>query len=110
MVVLRDCHRHKISPPDSRSAEGQLFQEEAIQFLEPGCQLGTQILLHKLGGPSICGAFQFFLQASFLVFSNFCKVLVPKEKKTRHHEKRSYLNYSMHKLSLGRGRVQTYPW
>jgi len=109
MVVLRDCHRRKISPPDPKSAEGQLFEEEAVQFLEPGRQLGTQILLHELGGPSICGAFQFFLRPSFLVFNIFCRVLVPKEKKTIHHEKRSYLNYSMHTLSLGSGRVQTYP-
>lgn len=112
MVVFRDCHRCKTSPPDPRSAEGQLFvEEEAIQFLEPGRQLGTQILLHELGGPSIYGAFQFFLRPSFLVFNICCRVSVPKEKKTRHREKRGYLNYSMHTLSLSLGseRVQTYP-
>jgi hypothetical protein len=109
MVVLRDCHRRKTSRPNPRSAEGQLFEEKAVQLSEPGRQLGTQILLHKLGGPSICEALQFFLRPSFLVFNIFCRVLVPEEKKTRHHEKRGYLNYSMHTLSLGSGRVQTYP-
>jgi hypothetical protein len=109
MVVLRDCHRRKTSPPDPKSAKGQLFGEEAVQLSEPGRQLGTQILIHELGGPSICGALQFFLRPSFLIFSIFYRVSVPEEKKTRHHEKRGYLNYSMHTLSLGSRRVQTYP-
>jgi len=76
MVVLRDCHRRKTSPPDSRSVEGQLFVEKAVQLSEPVCQLGTQILLHELGGPSIYEALQFFLRPSFLVFNIFCRVSV----------------------------------
>jgi len=99
MVVLRDCHCCKTSSPDPRSAEGQLFGEETVQLSKPGRQLGTQILLHELSGPSICGALQFFLRPSFLVFNIFCRVPVPEEKKTRHHEKRGYLNYSIHTLS-----------
>jgi hypothetical protein len=105
MVILHDGHRRKTSPPDPKTAEGRLFGEEAVQLSESGRQLGTQILLHELSGPSIYGAFQFFLQPSFLIFNIFFRVPIPEEKKTRHHEKRGYLNYSIHTLSLGSGRV-----
>jgi len=92
MVVLRDYHCYKTSSPDSRNAERQLFEEEAIQLSEPQRQLRRQIPLHELSHPSIYRVLQFFLRPSFFVSDIFYSVPVLKEKKTKHHEKRGFLN------------------
>jgi len=67
LVVFRDHHSCKATSPHSRTAEGQLFEEEAIQLSEPGRELRTQICLHEFSRPIIYEMLQFFLQPSFFI-------------------------------------------